>query len=864
MKQNLRIAIYPSVIKTKPSSIRKLFSIWIALAMMGPVAMAQTRVITGIVMDSSSHAPLANVTVCAQHTTHCVLSGSDGRFKITVEQVVKKVQLTATGYHAGFISLKDSATAEEVVMLSKSFEELQQVTVNGRKKGRYRNKGNPAVELIRQVIENKEKNGPGADPYSAYRQYEKTRVLMDRPPKFITKGGPLKKFKYFFDNIDSTTIPGRKLSAIYLQEIVSDNYYRKSPEKNKQVVIGKKMVDFGEHVDMHGLNDALNRLYENINIYDNNIDAFTTQFLSPIADAGPTFYKYFIEDTVLEKGVKLVKLNFMPRNPEDALFEGTLYITLDGHFAVCKLEMSVNKNTNLNWVRNIKIIQDFELGAQARYHLASSDVVAFFSPFTKSNGLFGERLRIISNLTKDPIADSVFKGRGNDTLSMAAHQPEKFWQEDRALTLTKTESAVYKNADSLLKMRSYHRLMDWATLLAVGYKSWGIFDIGQVGNFYSYNPVEGSRFRFGGRTNTKLSKSVFAESYLAYGLKDQQWKYFLSGSYALNHKSIYTFPIHYVQASYMHDTKNPGQEDVFAQGNALFSSLTRGYNSNLLYNDIFRLSYVKELENHLSYSIGMKYWKQQPSDSLHYVYKLSQNLYDTAHQLTVSEISATFRWAPHEQFFQNKIARRNIVNKYPIISLDLAKGFRGVAGGQYNYDALHIDLFKRFYLSQLGFTDIDVSAAYLGGNLPFPLLFIAPANQTFFYSYYANNLMNTEEFVSDHYAGININHYFNGFFLNKIPLLKKLRLREVVEAKILYGGLRDENNPAKNPSQMLFPLVNGSLVTYNLGQQPYIEAGIGIYNIFSVIRVDLIKRFTYLDNPRISSLGLRFSTNFNF
>jgi hypothetical protein len=118
--------------------------------------------------------------------------------------------------------------------------------------------------------------------------------------------------------------------------------------------------------------------------------------------------------------------------------------------------------------------------------------------------------------------------------------------------------------------------------------------------------------------------------------------------------------------------------------------------------------------------------------------------------------------------------------------------------------------------------------------------------------------------VSDHYAGLNIDHFFNGFFFNKIPGLKRLRLREVIAGKILYGGLRGENNPAMNPEQMKFPLTKGVLSTYSLGSEPYIEGSVGIYNIFTIFRVDLVKRFTYLGHANVSSLGVRVSSNFNF
>jgi len=811
------------------------------------------------VVDSATHVPLPNVSVCAQNISRCVLTNNDGKFRMVLGKEVHRVIFTATGYHSYTLLVNDASELQATILMSKAYATLEEVVVNARKK-KYHNKNNPAVELIRQVIANKAKNGPGAYPFTSYRRYEKTRMLVDKPPKFLTNSWPFKKFRFVFENLDTISIPGKKLSAVYMQEELSAVYYRRQPEKKKEVVLAKKSVDYGEYADMQGIRSAVKRLYEDINIYDNSISAFTMQFISPVADLAPTFYMYFISDTIEENGIKLIKLYFTPRSKEDLFFQGYLYITMDGNYAVRKLEMTINKNANLNWVRNVQVTQDFEKGPGDRYHLATSDVLAFFSPFVKSGGLFGERTISISHLTDSVIADSVFKGPQEDTLALASVQPDSVWDEGRTIPLSGSEAKAYANTDSLVKMRSYHRLMDFATLLSVGYKSAGPFDIGQIGNFYSFNPLEGSRVRFGGRSNTRFSKSIFLESYIAYGFRDQQWKYLLSGAYSFNHKSIYTFPFHYVQASFMHDTRNPGQESVFSQGNAFLSSFTRGYNSKWLYNDIFRLTYVRETGSHITYTIGMKYWKQQPADSLYYIYQPA----DTATQLTVSELSLSLRWAPHEQFFQNKVTRTNIVNKYPIITFQYAKGISGVLGGQYNYDAFHLDIFKRFYIAPFGFTDVTFDAGYLGGNLPFPLLVIHPANQSYFYSYFSYNLMNTEEFVSDHYAGVNLDHYFNGLFFNKIPLLKKLRLREVIAAKILYGGLRDENNPATNPTQMKFPLLNGKLSTYELGSVPYVEASVGIYNIFSIIRLDLVKRFTYLNHPDISTLGLRFSTNFSF
>jgi hypothetical protein len=410
-------------------------------------------------------------------------------------------------------------------------------------------------------------------------------------------------------------------------------------------------------------------------------------------------------------------------------------------------------------------------------------------------------------------------------------------------------------------MKSFKRLVDWSTLLLAGYKQAGWAEIGPASTFYSFNPVEGFRLRFGGRTTTHFSTRFYAEAYAAYGFKDQKWKYFLGGTYSLNNKSVYGFPQNYVRMSYQKETEIPGQSLQFVQEDNFLLSFKRGNNDKWIYNNNFRIQYVKEFQNHLSYNFGFRWWEQTPAGSIAYV---KGNTGDSIQQMTTTELSGEIRWAPHEQFYIGKLYRVPIINKYPIIDFRWTTGVKGLFRGQYNYQNLDLNFYKRFYESWLGYTDITLDFGYIIGKVPFPLADVHHANQTYAYQMQSYNLMNFLEFVSDHYATAYIDHYFNGFFFNKIPLLKKLKWREVIEAKILYGGLRAENDPAKNPDQVKFPLTNGQLETFRLGRTPYIEAGFGIANIFKLVRVDFIERFTYLDHPEIPKWGIRVRTKFDF
>ena len=747
-----------------------------------------------------------------------------------------------------------------VVLMQPNSSLLKSVTVKS-KRTKYRNKDNPAVELIRKVIDNKPKNKIEANQYAQYEKYEKMQISIDNLSSKVRDSKLTKKYHFLFENADTTTIPGKALLPVYLEEKISHDYFRASPQKSKSIVVAHKRVDFGEFVDMHGVSNYLNRLYAEVNIYDNNIPLFTNLFLSPIADMAPTFYMFFISDTVVEDGQKFVRLTFRPRNPNDFLFRGTLYVTLDGNYAVQKFTMFTSKNINLNFVRELRIAQDFIKQDNGRYLLSKSTVIGDLGVFKKGTGVFGQRTVSYKDFAfNQPIADSIFKGPPIVEKDPTSIGQDSFWITHRHDTLSKAESKVYANIDSLKNMPSFRRLMDWATLLLAGYKQAGPFEIGPASTFYSFNPVEGFRLRFGGRTTPKFSNRMYFEGYAAYGFNDQKWKYFGSATYSINNKSVYGFPLNYIRASYQHETKIPGQELQFVQEDNFLLSFKRGNNDKWLYNDYFKLDYVYEFGNHFSYDFGYKYWKQYPAGSLTYI----QQNNDTIRNITTSELAVQLRWAPNEQFYQGKLYRIPIFNKYPVFTLRYIAGIKGLLGGEYNYQNLTLNIFKRFYLSQFGYTDVTAEGGYLFGKVPWPLADLPHANQTYGYQLNSYNLMNFLEFVTDHYVSLDVDHYFNGFIFNKIPLLKKLKWREVIEGKLLYGGIRSENNPfaAGTVDQLKFP--DGISPSFPLGNQPYIEAGFGVANIFKLVRVDFIKRFTYLNNPYIPLYGVRFRVKFDF
>jgi hypothetical protein len=844
------------------------------LLLLAGAATAQITTVKGVVIDAETKDPIAAASVFFREGKG-VTADSSGQFEITTARKFNQVVVSFQGYKSKTVSIEPGKTQYlEIELVLDESKSLNNVVVRSKKRIKYTNKNNPAVELIRLVIDNRDKNRPEYYDYVEYEQYEKMQLSMNRVGDVLPKSKLLKPFNFVFENVDTTKVPGKALVPVYLEEKLSQTYLRKNPEKVKSVMIGERRVNFGDYVDSTGISAYLNRLYEKVDIYDNSISLFTRDFLSPIANMAPSFYMFFIRDTVTDAyGTKLIRMYFTPRNTNDFLFRGTMFITLDGNYAVQKLNMTVSPNINLNLVREMYINQEFERNAaDGRYHLIKSHILSemSLSKDKDANGLFGERTVSYRNYTiNQPRDDKFYNSLAAVSKTYQGAVLDSFWQLRRHDTLTVAETQVYKNIDSLRNMKEYKRIVAVANIFLSGYTPVGSgkWEIGPAAAFYAWTPVEGFRLRFGGRSSPKLSKRIYFEGYGAYGFGDKQWKGYLGITYSLNNKSIYSFPLNYLRVSAQRETQIPGQELAFVQEDNIILSFKRGRNDKWLYNNLYKIDYVQEFRNRFSYRLGYRYWRQQPAGGIQYVKFPNGSPVRDQHVIT-SDMSLELRYAPNEQFYQGLVYRVPIITKYPIFTLRYIKGIKGLMGGQYNYDNLSFSVQKRIYMTTFGNMDVLIDGGYVFGRLPYPLLTVHRANQTLALQLPAYNLMNFLEFVSDHYIAVNIDHHFNGFLFNRVPLLRKLKLREVMTAKAIFGGIRDENDPYKNSDLYAFPTVvkDGRIIptTFSLNGQPYVEASVGISNIFKLLRLDVIKRFTHLDNPDIAKWGIRGRVRFEF
>ena len=818
---------------------------------------SSNTIIKGTVTDAKTKEPIPYASVALENTTTGTLTDIKGNYNIVTIATSYKIRFSFVGYETETRIFTPGKTQIINIELNPSTIELNEVIIKPAKKN-YSNKDNPAVDLIGKVIDHKALNRMAGLDYYKYNKYEKLVFSISNLNENFKQPKAFNKFQFVLENTDTTRQDGKKNVPMFIKETISDYFYRKSPKSDKEIIRAEKTIKFDEYIDNKGLSANIKYLYQDIDIYSNEIFFLSNKFLSPVAPTAPVFYRYFIIDTSMVSDVNCIKLFFEPRNPADFLFHGFLFITLNESYAIKKIDMSFNKGINIDWVNDVRIVQEFEKIQDKAWLLTKDEVAVDFGISQNMMGLYGEKMVYYNKYSiNEPIPDTIFKGPEKITRLNESQYLPNYWDYARLAPLTNTEKALYTVVDSVKKIPAFRRRMDVVMLLTTQFLNLKKVELGPIGTFYSFNETEGSRVRFGGRTTPELNKWLYLDSYLAYGFKDEQYKYNVGLTYSLTGKSIYKFPVKSIRVNYQYETQTPGQVLQYSTQDNILLSFKRGVDDKIFYNRTISLEHLNEFENHFSYTLGYNLMQQAAGGNLYFTKSDSLPQTNDIPYINISEATLKLRYAPNEEFYQGKIYRTPIPSRHPVMQLQGAFGFKNL-NSDYDYQKLRFGISRRFYFSIVGYTDIAAEAGKIFGQVSYPLMFIHNANQTYSYQKYSYNMMNFLEFVSDQYVALNVDHSFNGFFFNKIPLLKKLKFREVATFKMLYGGVTDKNNPSLNPDLLRFPTdTDGSPFTYSLEKKPYIEASLGISNIARIFRIDLIKRFTYLENPNVSKLGFR-------
>lgn len=843
--------------------LASLFTVWIANG--------QNTIIKGIVTDSITGEGLPYVSLIFKGTTIGTATDGDGNFSFSASTGVKNLEVSYLGYDTKEVKVIPGKTNNLKIKLAPNGITLNEVVVKP-KKEKYSKKENPAVKFVKQVIASRESNDPRNHDYFQYDQYEKMVFAMnDYHPKPKKNGKP-GKFDFLIDFVDTLDV-GTTILPVSEKEKVESVYYRKDPKSEKRLVKGNKSSGVDEIFSRDGIQQFLNEVFREVDIFKNDIPLFLQRFVSPLSTIGPNYYKYYLLDTLNVNGQKCVDLGFVPFNSETFGFTGHLFVTLDSTFFVQKAILNVPKDINLNFVSGMTIEQTFERTSDSTRIITKDDINVNFKLSEKSKGMYARRLNIYSNHSFDePDAERalVFKESAPViTLKDAYQQSEDFWTSNRP------EEAIKKNPNSVEKLMAKFRSVPLfyitekvVSVLVSGYipthkdplKS--KFEFGPMNTAISGNAIEGARFRVGGTTTTAFSKNLFFDGYMAYGTKDEKLKYDALVEYSFNDRKEYRkeFPLNSIRLEYMYDINQLGQQYMYASKDNMFLAWKRQKDTRATYLRQAELTYYHEHYNGLAYGAVVRNRREYATEYAVFDRIGPDGTISPVKSYDMTELELKFRYAKDEKFYQTRNLRYPITFDALIFNFSHVMAKKDLLGSSYDYHRTDIGIQKRFWFSAFGYIDLITKAGKVWNKVPYPLLILPNANLSYTIQPESYTNMNAMEFISDEYASWDLTYYMNGNLLNRLPLVKKLKWREVFCFRGLWGHLTDKNNPM-NGGDGLYLFPDGS---YTLGKAPYMEASVGIENIFKFLRLDYVWRLNYRDHPGIQTKGVRFMMRMSF
>ncbi|MDR3193920.1 MAG: DUF5686 and carboxypeptidase regulatory-like domain-containing protein [Tannerella sp.] len=821
----------------------------------------------GYIIDSLTNEAIPGVAVYLKGTSLGTATGEDGYFSFKVQSDSVLLVASVIGYEDGLQTLQASVANRLVIRLNPLVYQLDDVIIKPRKE-RYSRKDNPAVEFIEQAIALRNRNSPRNRDYYSFETYEqKLLAKNDFDEEKARRNWVYKQVDFIFDYIDTSAISGKTILPLFNEEIIASTYYRKSPHAEKQVVHGHKRDGLIDILPEDGMTQLVEEIFKEVDLFQDNIPLFLNRFVSPLSSIGPYFYKYYLLDTVTVGGEACLVMGFVHFNSESFAFTGHLFITLDSTFFVRKAVLNVPKDINLNFVGHMTVEQHFDRTPDQTRLMTKNDVTVEFQLADRDKGFYARRICLCRNHSFEPPDAELFRENAPVVESEEARrQPEIFWRERRFRDEGIRETSVEQMMARLRSVPAFYWLEATAGALINGYvqtaRENSKFEFGPANTFISGNALEGMRLRAGGTTTRNLSRHLFADGYLAYGLADRKFKYDALLEYSFNRKKSFRkeYPFHYLRAEYRYDINQIGQHYLYTNADNLFMMLKRRNNNLITYMRTAELGYYREHYNGWGYGLTARHLTEWATPDVPFSRILPGGAVTPLSRYASAQLEGKLRWAPNEKFYQSRNYRYPITLDAPVITLSHVAARKGFLGSDHTYNRTDLGVRKRFWFSPFGYLDLYAQAGKVWNKVPYPLLLIPNANLSYSIEAESYTLMDPMEFINDQYLSWETTYFMNGALFNRLPLIKYLKLREVFAFRGWYGSLSDRNNPALDPDGLyLFPPN-----TFLMNRGPYMEASAGIENLFKLLRVDYVWRLSYKDHPRTPARGLRIKMVFSF
>ena len=882
--------------------IRYIFILLLCIAGMASAQENPQRTsISGVVVDGDTGETLPFVQIYFLKSTANkgmvpseigTTTNLDGYFTLSNTEGFNTLNFQMLGYKTEMLTLRKGQNRKDVkIKMTPDVYGLQDIVVTPKNRKRdYKRKGNPAVELIKNVIANKENHSVRtADQYTA-QTYSRMSFALDNIK--VNWNKPFwKNFLFVQKYIDSTGVyPSVTIS---LREHISEEYFQRKPHREKKILQKKRIFGVEDLVSSGSFQENVNAIFKDVDINDNSMNLLFNRFVSPLSSTlAVTFYQYYIMDTIMVDGYPCIDLAFVPVNSESYGFTGHLYIVNDSTYRLKKYAINVPPDINLNFVSNYSVEHSYKQLENGLWAPDRTSTYAKFYVFNNKRGILARQTKIYTGWDLEtPIPKETFSSftanevESND--STAQRLGAAAWDTLRPEPLTRYENSVYELVQEVTAQPKLASMIAAVNALTTEFVATtpakdldlSKFDIGPIYQFVSWNMLEGVRVRVGGVSTARLHDQFFFRGYVAFGTKDLRPKY--------NGTLIYTFDKHknqpydglrhHLQLSAQYDVEEPGQlTDVIRRDHILMSiptsTPTLGFDQYVFHANV---EYMKEWRNKFSIKTSFDFSNNEAAGALRYDrvdWTPNISATDTTWSKTTTPIGSyrdyegkiEFRYSPGSRVYIDRMGIESpfaLEKDAPTIKLIHSIGFlddRHNGGNGFFYNRTEAMFDKRFWFSAFGHLDLRVQTGMIWQKVPFTKLYLPQTSTSIFLAQRSFNLMKPMEVLMDEYVSLFATYYFKGWILNRIPGINKLKLRGVVSVAAIYGGLTKKNNPFIETGNGLYEFPQSA--TYDdkgywvagrtsspIGKLPYIEITAGFENILKFIRIDYVRRITYND-----------------
>ncbi len=858
-------------------------------------AVAQT--ITGHILDAQTGDTIPYASCIYRGHGVAVASNLQGYYSIERHDGWP-LTFSAVGYAPQTVIVDNRTPHYLRIKLKPDSKLLGEVTVKS-KRSRYSRKNNPAVELMRKVVAAKKRTDLSNHDFYQYNKYQKLTLAFNDITSSFLDSTRLGKKQWLLNQVEVCPYNNKLILPISVDETVSQKIYRKSPHDEKTIIKGMNNQGINDLIQTGDILTTLMKdVFTDINIYDDQIRLLQYPFTSPIGNDAIAFYRYYIEDTVYVDHDLCFHLSFLPNNQQDFGFRGQLYILADSSYQVKRCEMTIPKRSDVNFVENMKVTQEFRQLPSGEWVLTVDDmftelkVASFLAQFAVI------RNTRLTDYAFDELPRQLFKGKKKEVKDVnAMMQGEDFWAQYRQVELTKSESSMDAFVHGLEQIKGFNYIIFVAKAFIENFVETGTpkipskVDIGPINTMITRNFVDGIRLRFSAQTTANLDSNFFAAGYIARGLDSKKTYYKGDLIWSFNKKEYLPreFPKRTLTLQSTYDVMSPSDKFMHTDKDNVFTAFKWAKVDKMMFYNRQSLTFEREEDWGFRTTVALKTEENEGAGSLFFI-PLTQSPDRTtwtnwstptveyaampsqpnptpvpSQKLRTTELRAELRFAPGETFINTKQRRLPINLDSPVFTISHTMGLKDFLGGDYAYNFSEASIYKRFWLKSWGKLDCYIKGGIQWNQVPFPLLIMPETNLSYIMQDYTFTAINNMEFLNDRYASFMLLWDLNGKIFNRIPLLRKLKWREWLTVKCLWGDLSDKNNPtlsqnAGDATLMYFP--EGSYVMDP--KKPYWEVSAGIHNIFKIVHVEYVRRLSYLHLPTAHKHGIRFMIRMTF